>query len=93
MHKARGAAVRAFNKAVDKADPRALIAAARLYRDDPQVRRGFGKHPATWLNAECWLDEPAQLPGWAATGTDGVPGHGPRARVNDQWTNGQGIEL
>ena len=93
VHKARGAAVRAFNKAVDKADPRTLIAAARLYRDDPQVRRGYGKHPATWLNAECWLDEPAQSPGWAATRTDGVPGHGPRARVNDQWVNGQRIEL
>lgn len=28
-----------------------------------------------------------------ATGTDGVPGHGPRAQVNNQWTNGQEIEL
>ncbi|GAA0347716.1 helix-turn-helix domain-containing protein [Actinoallomurus spadix] len=89
VHKARGAAVRAFNKAVQKADPRTLIAAARLYRDDPRVRRGYGKHPATWLNAECWLDDPTSEPGLASTGTDGVPGHGPHADVNTiDWSKG-----
>ncbi len=44
------------------ADPSVLIAAAKRYRDDPQVIRGFGKHPATWLNAKCWLDEPTPEP-------------------------------
>lgn len=57
IHKARGAAVKAFAKAAKKTDTQTLIAAAKRYRDDPQVIRGYAKHPATWLNQECWLDE------------------------------------
>jgi hypothetical protein len=34
-----------------------LLEAAKRYCDDPQVHQGFGKHPATWLNKKCWLDE------------------------------------
>jgi hypothetical protein len=44
------------------ADPAILTAAAKRYHDDPLVVRGFGKHPATWLNAKCWLDEPTPEP-------------------------------
>jgi hypothetical protein len=90
LKKARGAARVAFNRAVAKVeDPQVLIDAAWRYRDDPQVKRGFIKHPSTWLNQECWSDDVAPAPGFAATGTDGVPGHGPRARVNDtDWSQG-----
>ncbi|MGI5232883.1 hypothetical protein [Actinoallomurus sp. CA-142502] len=89
--KQRGQAVKAFPKALAKAggDVQVLIDGVKRYRTTDKVRRGYIQNPATWLNGECWLDEPEL----AATGTDGVPGHGPRARVNDQWTNGQGIEL
>lgn len=75
VHKARGAAVKAFAKAVAKVDdPQILIAAAKRYREDPQVARGYGKHPATWLNAECWLDEPAPRPATPPyTGGSDVP--------------------
>ena len=61
LHKARGAAVKAFTKAATKVDdPETLIAAAQKYRDhDERVARGYIKNPATWLNQECWLDEPA----------------------------------
>lgn len=76
VHKARGAAVKAFTKAAKKADPETLIAAAKRYRDDPQVQRGYAKHPATWLNQECWLDEPA----------DSTPAADPRQRAtNDRY--------
>lgn len=68
LHKAPGAARKAFNAAVKKADPKTLIDAAKLYRDDPSVRRGFAAYPATWLNQERWLDEDAPL---ADTGTEG----------------------
>ena len=44
------------------ADPQVLIAAAKRYRDDPIVLRGWGKHPATWLRAKCWLDEDTPAP-------------------------------
>jgi hypothetical protein len=94
LHKARGAAVKAFNNVMrDKeVDPDYLIEAANQYRADPQVLRGFAKYPATWLNQDCWLDEPAPL---AATGTEGrqsrpgtngaSSGTGPLANVNDYW--------
>lgn len=60
VHKARGDAERAWAKALASgATPRVLIDAAKRYCDDPNVLRGFGKHPATWLNAQCWLDEAA----------------------------------
>lgn len=58
VHKAPGDAEKAWAKALrEGADPQALITAAKRYRDDPLVLRGYGKHPATWLNAKCWLDE------------------------------------
>jgi hypothetical protein len=67
-------------------------AAVKAFNNDPQVLRGFAKYPATWLNQDCWLDEPAPL---AATGTDGrqnrpgtngaASGAGPLANVNDYW--------
>jgi hypothetical protein len=61
--KGPGAARASFNKAVKKADPQTLIDAAKRYAEsDPQVLRGFAKYPATWLNQECWLDEPDPQP-------------------------------
>jgi hypothetical protein len=57
-HKEPGAASDAFTRAVAKgADPQDLIDAAKRYCDDPTVRRGYIKNPATWLNKKCWLDE------------------------------------
>jgi hypothetical protein len=61
LRKARGDAERAWAKATrEGADPQALIEAATLYAkqragQDPK----FTKHPATWLNQKCWLDETA----------------------------------
>lgn len=58
VHKSRGAAEKAWTTAMrEGADPQALLTAAAAYRTDPQVLRGYGKHPATWLNGKCWLDE------------------------------------
>jgi uncharacterized protein YdaU (DUF1376 family) len=59
---ARGAAVKAWGKALAKAAPEILIAAASGYA----ARRAgqdaqFTKLPATWLTQECWLDD-APLP-------------------------------
>jgi Helix-turn-helix domain len=63
VHKAVGDAERAYANAIrDGADPRVLLEAAKRYRDDPQVLRGWGKHPATWLNKKCWLDEDMPAP-------------------------------
>jgi hypothetical protein len=55
------AALRAFARAVTKqhVDPAQIISAAARYAaeragEDPT----YTKHPATWLNAGCWDDEP-----------------------------------
>lgn len=55
--KARGAALRAWNSAVKKADPDVIIAAAEAYRKDPKRDPEFTAHASTWLNGERWLDE------------------------------------
>lgn len=55
--KARGAAEKAWLKAITKADPAQIIAAAASYRDDPQRNPQYTAHPATWLNQERWTDE------------------------------------
>jgi hypothetical protein len=59
-HKAKGEAERAYSRARSKgATAEVLIAGARRYAveragQDPK----YTKHPATWLNAKCWLDPP-----------------------------------
>ena len=61
---ARPAARRAWDAAIRHgADPQHIIAGALRYAaertgQDPK----FTKHPATWLNNECWLDEAAPAP-------------------------------
>ena len=58
VHKSFADAEQAWAKVMRQGvDPRVLIAAAKRYRDDEQVLRGYGKYPATWLNKKCWLDE------------------------------------
>lgn len=54
----KGAARTAWSKAIAKADPSVIIAAAAAYRDDPNREDGFTAHAATWLNQERWDDEP-----------------------------------
>jgi DNA-binding transcriptional ArsR family regulator len=59
--KDKGAAVRAWNRAVRRADPAVIVAAAERYRTSEKVRAGFVKYPATWLNADAWDDEPDEV--------------------------------
>lgn len=53
---AKGAARRAWAKAVRIASPDEIIAGATRYADDPHRDESFTAHPATWLNGERWLD-------------------------------------
>lgn len=64
---AKAAAQKAWTKATRRADPATIIAAAAAYRDLPDRDPRFTKNPATWLNADCWLDE---RPARASPGTD-----------------------
>ena len=54
---AKRAAARAYVAAIRRgADPAAVIKGACRYRDDPGRDPRFTQHPATWLNADRWLD-------------------------------------
>ncbi|MGR9130793.1 hypothetical protein [Rhizobium leguminosarum] len=58
---AKGAARKAFEKAIKKATLEDMIKAISEYVAKKPEKIDF-KHPATWLNGECWDDEwePAQ---------------------------------
>ena len=55
---ARGAAVIAWGRALERARPETLIAAARAYAAQRVGEDAkFTRMPATWLAQECWLDD------------------------------------
>lgn len=58
---AKGAARRAFDKAIKKTTLENMLKAITEYVAKKPEKIDF-KHPATWLNSECWEDEwePAQ---------------------------------
>lgn len=60
LKKAKGAARPAFEKALKKVTLEVLIAGADSYATDPARDPDFTKHPKTWLNGECWEDQPEQ---------------------------------
>lgn len=55
---AKGSALKAWNNAVKTAKPEDIIAGAKTYAKDKMRDPKFTAHPATWLNAQRWLDEP-----------------------------------
>lgn len=60
-HDAKGAAMKAFPKAVEKSgDVEKIVVAARRYAEQvlrDRIEKNFIPLPATWLNAQRWLDE------------------------------------
>jgi hypothetical protein len=63
LHLSRGAAEKAFPKALAEADLETLIAGAESYAERKRgVERQFVAYPATWLRAKGWLDEPEKPP-------------------------------
>lgn len=56
--KDKPAASRAWAKAIKRASPEEIIAAATAYRDNPFITtKQFIPNPATWLNGDRWADE------------------------------------
>lgn len=69
----KGQAAKAWAAARKRADLPEIMAGARRYAEERRLEdKNFTKHPATWLNADGWLDEPAPSPALRV-----VPGHGP----------------
>lgn len=56
-HDGRGAAERAFGKALKRADAEAIVAGAIAYAANPKRDPDFTAMPATWLNQDRWRDE------------------------------------
>ena len=55
----KGAAVRAFKKALKTSPAPEVIEGAKRYAEDPNLPdKQFVKNPATWLNAEAWNNGP-----------------------------------
>jgi DNA-binding transcriptional regulator YhcF (GntR family) len=57
---ARGAAKKAWDK-LPMEDRQRAVEGAQRYANDPNRDESFTAHPATWLNAERWLDDPMPL--------------------------------
>lgn len=56
--KQKGAAERAWARAIKTTTPAVIIDGAARYRTDARVIEGIVRNPATWLNGKGWLDEP-----------------------------------
>ena len=54
----KGAAIKAFEKASRSTDIEVIIKGAQRYLSDPNRSQAYTAHPATWLNAQRWLDDP-----------------------------------
>jgi hypothetical protein len=55
---AKAAALKAWIKAKQVTSPEEIIAGAQRYANDPNRHPSYTAHPATWLNAHRWGDEP-----------------------------------
>ena len=60
-HVSKPHALKAFKAALKKTDVATLVVAAEKYAESVRAKdQEFIAHPATWLNGERWLDEPAR---------------------------------
>lgn len=49
---------KAYASAIKRASVETILAGAVRHRDDPNREDAYTKHPATWLNGDCWDDDP-----------------------------------
>jgi hypothetical protein len=98
--KDRGAAEKAFVKARERGsiEFEDLLAATSRYVESTKDKESkFIKHPATWLNADSYLDEPDKPEGVAREATMVEPSRGPqsfsdpdwRYRLRNHWAKGE----
>lgn len=65
----KGHAEKAYTTARKITDAATLLAGAERYAADKRGEDSrYIKHPRTWLNGKCWLDEPERLDGSKTTG-------------------------
>lgn len=67
----KGQARKAFKRVVDKVGLDRLIEATKNYAASVQGKdKAYIKHPASWLNGECWDDDEQDMPTNGPTGID-----------------------
>lgn len=66
-HAGKRDAFKAWKAAVKRTDRETINAGARAYADDPNREPAFTKHPATWLRADSWEDDPIPTRGVSET--------------------------
>jgi len=54
----KGAALKAFQKAIRTTNADIIIKGALRYKLDPNRSQAYTAHASTWLNAQRWLDDP-----------------------------------
>lgn len=58
LKKAKPAATKAYARALTRASGAVLLTGAQRYAESRKNEdQNFTKHPATWLNNDCWLDQ------------------------------------
>lgn len=78
---AKPAAAKAWKQAVCRADPEAIIAAAKEFSATPKGQAGeYCPHPATWLNQERWNDDRAEWNRVRDAKPNGAPSAADRAK-------------
>jgi hypothetical protein len=78
---AKGAARKAFAAAIKRADVATIIDGARRYASERSGQdQKYTAHPATWLNADRWTDEPAPVNGAPVIDQQGNPIAQPQRR-------------
>lgn len=80
-HEKKPDAAKAWAKAVNRAPAETILAGARRYREDPNREPLYTAHPASWLNGDCWADDP--LPPRRANGN----GQGSQSMAERQIIN------
>ena len=70
LKKAKGDAWKAWLKAVKTTDPDVIIEGVGRYVTELRASGAYTAYPATWLNGQRWLDEPAAAGNARAGGSD-----------------------
>jgi hypothetical protein len=71
-HEKRAEAVKAWEKAVKRADPVDIVGGAVRYAGDPNRDPAFTAHASSWLNGDRWTDDPLPARGRQADRGAGI---------------------
>lgn len=80
---------KAFTDALKKVPRETILTGAARYRDDPNRKPQYTAHPASWLNAERWDDDPEPTPAPPLTAAQARAAE--QKRKLDEWVAEQNV--